>query len=240
MPRVASFQTAVRTHVGLARTLNEDAYVVSDGLWAVADGMGGHQAGDLASRLIVEALQEIGGFASGYAHLNAARERLEAVNADLIARAARMPPGSIIGSTVAALLVHEDHYACLWAGDSRVYLRRGGVLMRVTHDHSLVQELIDSGALDEDEARTRRISNVITRAVGAAERLELAETHGDIQPGDVFLLCSDGLTGLVLDHELGEVLGGPDLEAMADLLLETTLARGARDNVTLVLVRAGR
>lgn len=112
--------------------------------------------------------------------------------------------------------------------------------MRVTHDHSLMQELIDSGALDEQEARTRRISNVITRAVGATGTLELSETHGDIRPGDVFLLCSDGLTGLVEDHELGEVLALDDLEDAADRLLALTLKRGAKDNVTLMLVRAQR
>jgi len=242
MPRVRSFQTVSRTHVGLIRTLNEDSHLVRPelGLWAVADGMGGHQAGEVASRAIVEALAELDGFASGFAHLNAVRARLESVNRDLIAHAATLSPGAVIGSTVVALVAHEDHYACVWAGDSRAYLNRGGVLMRVTQDHSLVQELIDAGALDEQEARKRRISNVITRAVGAAPILELSETHGDIRPGDVFLLCSDGLSGLVEDQELGAMLAGEDLDAVADDLLGLSLARGAKDNITLVLARAGR
>ena len=241
-PRVRSFLTASRTHVGLTRSLNEDRFLARPeiGLWAVADGMGGHQAGDLASLRVVEALIGLGRFSSGYAYLNAVRDRLALANADLMAHAAKLSPGAVIGSTVAVLLAHEDHYACVWAGDSRVYLLRGGALMRVTHDHSLMQELIDTGALDEREARTRRISNVITRAVGAASTLELSETHGDIRPGDVFLLCSDGLTGLVEDHELGPVLAMKDLEAAADHLLALTLKRGAKDNVTLMLVRAQR
>ncbi|MDP3854191.1 PP2C family serine/threonine-protein phosphatase [Phenylobacterium sp.] len=241
-PRVRVFQTASRTHVGLSRSLNEDRFLARPeiGLWAVADGMGGHQAGDLASLRVVEALVGLGRFGSGYAYLNAVRDRLADANADLMAHAATLSPGAVIGSTVVVLLAHEDHYACVWAGDSRVYLRRGGALMRITHDHSLMQELIDSGALDEQEARKRRISNVITRAVGATDTLELSETHGDIRPGDVFLLCSDGLTGLVEDHELGAVLALDDLEAAADRLLSLTLKRGAKDNVTLMLVRAGR
>ncbi len=242
MPRVRSFQTASRTHVGLSRSLNEDRFLARPevGLWAVADGMGGHQAGDVASLRVVDALTNVGRFGSGYAYLNAVREGLVAANGDLIAHAATLSPGAVIGSTVAVLLAHEDHYACVWAGDSRIYLLRGGALMRVTRDHSLMQELIDTGALDEQEARNRRISNVITRAVGAAAKLELSETHGDIRPGDLFLLCSDGLTGLVEDHELGAMLAQDDLEVIADQLLALTLERGARDNVTLMLVRARR
>lgn len=240
MPQIRAFVSVSRTHVGLSRQLNEDRYLDRPeiGLWAVADGMGGHQAGDLASRLIVEALEDIAGSAPAYARRDAVRRRLEAVNAELIARAAAMPRGTVIGSTVAVLIAHEDHYACVWAGDSRVYLLRGGVLTRVTRDHSLVQELIDGGSLSEDEARARRISNVITRAVGAGQVLDLDETHGDIAPGDVFLICSDGLSGLVRDEELGQIAAGQDLEAAADRMLDLTLERGARDNITLTLVRA--
>ena len=242
MPRVRSFETTARTDVGLARDLNEDSYLARPdiGLWAVADGMGGHQAGDMASQMIVDALGAIDGGAPAYARRDAVRGRLAEVNAELVARAGELPAGSVIGSTVAALVVHEDHYACLWAGDSRVYLQRGGALIRISHDHSLVQDLIDAGALSEEDARHRRISNVITRAVGAAPILELEETHGEILPGDLFLLCSDGLTGLVQDHELGNILSGSNLEAIASRLLSLTLERGAKDNVTLVLVRAHR
>lgn len=240
LPPTLSFTTTARTHVGLRRKLNEDGHLVRPevGLWAVADGMGGHQAGDVASRMIVEGLTAIRRQASGFALLSAVRDALSDINAALMTRAAAMAKGSVIGSTVASLVVHEDHYACVWAGDSRAYLLRGELMVRLSHDHSLIQELIDTGQLDEEEARRRRISNIITRAVGAADMLELEETHGDIKAGDVFLLCSDGLTGLVEDGEIGDILAAFELEAAADRLLALTLERGAKDNVTLVLVRA--
>lgn len=242
LPPTLGFTTTVRTHVGLRRKLNEDGHVARPevGLWAVADGMGGHQAGDVASRMVVEALAAVRRQPSGFALLGALRDALTEVNGALLTRAAAMAKGkgAVIGSTVASLIVHEDHYACVWAGDSRAYLLRGGLMMRLTHDHSLIQELIDTGQLDEEEARRRRISNIITRAVGAADRLELEESHGDIKPGDLFLLCSDGLTGLVDDAEIRDILAVFDPEAAADRLLALTLERGARDNVTLMLVRA--
>lgn len=240
LPPTLSFTTTVRTHVGLRRKLNEDGYVARPeiGVWAVADGMGGHQAGDVASRMIVEALTGLRRQASGFALLGALREALVDVNGALLTRAAAMAKGSVIGSTVASLVVHEDHYACVWAGDSRAYLLRGGLMMRLTHDHSLIQELIDTGQLDEEAARLRRISNIITRAVGAGDRLDLEESHGDIKSGDLFLICSDGLTGLVDDGEIRDILAAFDLEAAADRLLALTLERGARDNVTLMLVQA--
>ncbi len=241
LPPVLTFATAARTHVGLTRKLNEDSYLSRPeaGIWAVADGMGGHQAGDVASRMTVEALAAVQRQPSGFAVLSLVRERLADVNRELQDRAQAIGGGAVIGSTVAALVVHEDHYACVWAGDSRAYLKRGDLFLRLSHDHSLVQDLIDSGQLDEGEARARRISNIITRAVGAAGDLELGESHGDIRRGDIFLICSDGLTGLVDDAEIGETLATRDLEAAADRLLALTLERGARDNVTLVLIQAG-
>jgi serine/threonine protein phosphatase PrpC len=234
------FQVAGRTHVGLTRELNEDSWLArpDTGIFAVADGMGGHKAGEVASGLIVECLGQISRQPSGYALLNAVRDQLAAVNWELINRAAALGGGAVIGSTVVTLAVHENHYACVWAGDSRVYMQRGDLLMRLTHDHSLIQELIDSGQLDEREARKRRISNIITKAVGAAETLELSETRGDIRAGDLFLLCSDGLTGLVEDAEIRDVLGALPPDAAADQLLAMALERGGRDNITLMVLQA--
>lgn len=240
LPPPLSFATTSRTHVGLCRELNEDGYLVRPevGLWAVADGMGGHQAGDVASAMIVDKLGAIPGQTSGFALLSALRETLADVNGALLAHAATMAEGTLIGSTVVSLVVHENHYACVWAGDSRAYLLRGGRLERLSRDHSLAQDLIDSGQLDERDAHTRRISNIITRAVGAAEVLELEEAHGDIQAGDLFLICSDGLTGLVSDDEIRDIVATFGADIAADRLLALTLERGARDNVTLLLVRA--
>lgn len=234
------FESVARTHVGKVRRINEDNFCerLDVGLWAVADGMGGHQAGEVASGMIVETLAQIDDFSSGYAFLGDVRESIQRVNRTLIARAAVMAPGSLIGSTVVVLLAFAGHYACLWAGDSRGYLLRGGRLEQITRDHSRVQELIDSGSLSRAEARHYARSNVITRAVGVTDRLALDTQQGPVQPGDLFLLCSDGLTGMVEDREIAALLQNPLLEAAADSLIERTLEQGARDNVTVVLVRA--
>lgn len=240
MARSFSFTSVARSHRGRVRRLNEDRFLDAPkaGLWAVADGMGGHQAGDVAAELTVEGLAELGAFGSGYAHLTAVCERLQRINDELRRRAAERPAGSVIGATVVALLVHEDHYACVWAGDSRAYLLRNGQLEQITRDHSLVQDLVDSGAIRPEEARGHRHANVITRAVGAQANLAPDLHNAALEPGDLFLLCSDGLTGALEDAEIAEVLGRCDLESAADELLQLTLDRGARDNVTLLLVAA--
>lgn len=234
-----NFDCASRTHVGLVRKLNEDAYVSRPevGLWAVADGMGGHQAGDVASGLLAETLGEIVAFGSGYAFLEEVHAGVQRVNRTLIARAAAMAPGTVIGSTIVSLLIYQGHYACLWAGDSRAYLLRGGTLDQLTRDHSMVQDMIDSGALSRQDARTHRRANVITRAVGVSDRLALDLHQGPIEPGDTFILCSDGLTGMLHDHEILSRVDGRPLRQAADDLLAMTLERGAKDNVTFVLIR---
>ncbi len=234
-----TFESVARTHVGKVRKLNEDAFSNRSeiGLWAVADGMGGHQAGDVASGLIVEALQRVDDVSSGYALLEDVRQSIQRVNRTLIARAAVMAPGAVIGSTVVSLVVYEDFYACLWAGDSRVYLVRDGRMEQVTRDHSRMQELIDSGSLSRVEARSYARSNVITRAVGVSDRLALDMQQGPLQVDDLFLLCSDGLTGALEDRTIAQILDQPSLEAAADALIARTLDQGARDNVTVLLVR---
>lgn len=234
------FRSVARTHVGAVRALNEDRVLerADARLWAVADGMGGHQAGDVASGLIVEALSAVGGRHSGYTFLNAVCDSLQTVNRDLLDRARALEAGATIGATVVVLLVHDDHYACVWAGDSRLYLARDGGLERITRDHSLVQEMIDSGDLSPEEAADHRQSHVVTRAVGAGDTLMLDVLHAVIHPGDVFLLCSDGLTGMVSDAEIARILRALPLDAAADGLLALSLDRGARDNVSLVLIAA--
>lgn len=235
-----AFETVARTHVGCRRRLNEDALLARPdlGIWAVADGMGGHQAGEVASACVVEALAEPLVGASLAQRAEAAGRRLSAANARLYAMGGEGEGRQTIGSTVVALLAHEGGYACLWAGDSRIYLARDGALTQLTRDHSLVQLLVDSGELDPAAARTHPSSNVVTRAVGAAAGLELDLVVGELRPADTLLLASDGLTRLIDDDELLAAITSPGLEEAADRLVETCLERGAPDNVTLVIVRA--
>jgi serine/threonine protein phosphatase PrpC len=234
--------SVARTDVGMVRASNEDSFLVRDdiGLWVVADGMGGHQGGALASSLVVGALADLPEFTSGFGLLKAVRETLAGVNAQLTRKAASFGSGGVIGSTVAALLISEEHFACVWAGDSRIYRLRGGALDRLTRDHSVIQEMIDRGDLTPTEAAVDRRSNMITRAVGAGRELELEIAHGSVEAGDRFLLCSDGLTGAVPDSELVALMSFRVVEDAADALLDRALEQGATDNVTLVLVQWGQ
>ncbi len=234
------FESASRTDVGKVRTLNEDRFVDRPGiaLWAVADGMGGHQAGEVASGMLADALATVETFNSGFAYLDNVQDAIERVNRALVAHAAISAPGTVIGSTIVVLIAYAGHYACLWAGDSRAYLLRGGRFEQITRDHSMVQELIDSGALARRDAKNYGRSNVITRAVGVNDRLALDLHQGPIADGDIFLLCSDGLTNMMDDHEIANVITTCKLPVAAQALIDTTLARGAKDNVTCVLVRA--
>ena len=233
------FETVARTHVGCRRKVNEDAILARPELrlWAVADGMGGHHAGDVASARVIEALAQASHGGDIHARTSAARQQLEATNAQLRALASVGPEPKTIGSTVVAMVVDGSAFSCLWAGDSRIYLLRERSLTQLTRDHSLVQELVDLGEIDPAEARTHPNGNVITRAVGADERLEVDVVTGDVRPGDAFLLASDGLTRLLTDDELLGGLQVDRLERAADHLLETCLARGAPDNVSFVIVR---
>jgi len=231
------FLSVGRTHVGCVRSLNEDAVLnrADIGLWAVADGMGGHEGGEVASAAVVQALSQVSNFSTAYAFRDAASQALVEANAKLVKLSAER---GTMGSTAVVLLAHEGHYACLWAGDSRAYLYRAGALKRLTRDHSVVQEMVDAGVISEEGARSHPRSNVITRAVGAQAQLDLESVFGAVQPGDRFLLCSDGLTGVVTDREIAEHMIRAPLESAAERLLDHALARGAPDNVSLVVVAA--
>jgi len=239
--RELGFVAVDRTHVGCVRKLNEDRVLsrTSLGLWAVADGMGGHQRGDLASTMIVDALVAIDPMDSGFAFLDNVQDVIQRVNRTLVAHARLSAPGTVIGSTVVVLLAFGGHYACLWAGDSRGYLLRGGRLEQITRDHSMVQEMIDSGALNRADAPAFGRSNVITRAVGVQDSLALDLHSGPIEGDDIFLLCSDGLTGMIDDHGIADILTtSQSLDGAADRLLDQALAHGGKDNVSFVLIRA--
>jgi serine/threonine protein phosphatase PrpC len=227
-----------RTHVGKVRSHNEDSFLDRPdiGLWVVADGMGGMTAGDVASQAIVAALDGIREAPDAPSLMKEVRGRVAAVNADLRRLATERGPDTVIGSTIAGLLVHNAHFACFWAGDSRVYRHRDGELDRLTHDHSFVQEMIDAGLLLPDQAERHPNASVINRAVGVDDDFSLDCVHAKVMPGDIFLLCSDGLTRMVSDEELEIHLAQGALEQVSDALLSLVLQRGAKDNVTMVLV----
>jgi serine/threonine protein phosphatase PrpC len=226
-----------RSHVGCRRKVNEDALLARQdlGLWAVADGVGGHAAGDVASALVVERLGQAMVGPEVATRKQAARSAIEEANLALwdMARAYR----GTMGSTVVALAIADDGFCCLWAGDSRAYLLRDGTLRQLTRDHSLVQQLVDSGDLEPEAAINHPNANIITRAVGSQAGVELDSMEGDIRAGDRFLLASDGLTRLLREDELAAAQDADDLELLADRWVETALARGAPDNLTFIIVR---
>lgn len=233
------FECVSRTHVGLRRKINEDSLFADPerGLWAVADGMGGHEAGEIASNMVTDALRCLPQ-ADGIDDLvDRAVAALHEVNRELVALARGGGHQATIGTTVVGLAVAGPAFRCFWAGDSRAYRLRDGEMARLSRDHSLVQNLIDAGMLAPEDAETHENANLITRAVGAAEKVEVDVVGGDALAGDCFLLASDGLTRVVHDDELAAQLARASLDEAADTLIETVLARGAPDNVTLVIAR---
>jgi serine/threonine protein phosphatase PrpC len=227
--------------VGLRRKINEDSLFVDSehGLWAVADGMGGHEAGEIASTMVTDALRCLPHFDDLEERTAAAIEALRGVNSDLIglARANSDANAKSIGTTVVGLAIADGSFCCFWMGDSRVYRLRGTELTRVTRDHSLVQNLVDAGMLTAEQAETHENANLITKAVGVDANFVADIVRGDVQPGDQFLLASDGLTRVVRDDELaGKLSGGPPGE-VADRMIDTVLERGAPDNVSLIIAK---
>ncbi len=234
----ARFRSGAGTDPGAKRTHNEDAFVhrPEAGLWAVADGAGGHDAGEVASGMIRDALEAIPGDLPAGRMLGEVRQRLHLVHETLRERAGN----GTIASTVVVLIVRGDHFACLWAGDSRLYRLREGVLEQVTRDHSLVQELVDAGMVRPEDAESHPRANVITRAVGAGhDALEMDKHTDRVLPGDRFLLCSDGLSKTLPVPEIAGLLGGPDPAHVPELLIAAALARQASDNVTAIAIEAG-
>ena len=226
------------THPGAVRPRNEDAYVDRPdlGLWAVADGAGGHGAGDVASSAIAEALMAIPPGFSAAEMLAQVRLRLDGVHTALQDKAAARG-GGIIASTVVVLLARGGHYACLWAGDSRAYRLRAGAIARLTRDHTQVQALVEAGLLTPEQADHHPYSNVLARAIGAEARVEIDIRVEPLRAGDRYLLCSDGLDKELSDPQIAALLGGANPAQVARALVEHACTAGGRDNVTAVVVR---
>lgn len=234
---VFRWQSYGTTHVGKARKLNEDCLLdrPQKGLWVVADGMGGHSAGDTASQLVVENLDKLPSHNVLNEFVTAAEDALLHTNASLL-KLAKSQGGSTIGTTVAMMCASDKFCYYAWVGDSRVYRLRDGALRQLTTDHSQVERHIEMGLLNRREARTHPHGNVITRAVGVTPNMYLDMDMQEMQAGDRYLLCSDGLTKHIDDPELQELLGKDPREALCAELVEITLERGALDNLTLIIV----
>lgn len=227
---------AARTHTGHRRPHNEDAYAVVPelGLFVVADGMGGHEAGEVASRIVVDHVVEA--VRDGETVADAASGAHEAVQAAVASGDGRHG----MGATVVAARFQNDTFEVVWAGDSRAY-RFGGELERMTRDHSLVQEMVDMGALSESDARHHPERSLITRAMGMpdADEMGVESLRGRLYAGQRLLLCSDGLTGELPDREIERLLREfPDPERAVDQLVDAALEAGGSDNITVVLVQA--
>lgn len=231
--------SAARSDTGRVREINEDACLDEPqrGLWAVADGMGGHAVGDLASQLVVGILGRMPDATGIKQSIAQARTCLQDANRQLREEASRRQVPRI-GTTVVVLLACDRFCGYLWAGDSRIYLLREGQLRQLTRDHSQVQELRRSGYLTEEEARNHPAHNIITRAVGATDHLDVDEDAIEVADGDVFLLCSDGLSNEVTDEEIHKTLSTVDCLHAPGELVDMALARGGRDNITAIVVQA--
>lgn len=236
----AQFRTgsAGGSDVGRVRAINEDSFLARPeaGFWMVADGMGGHDAGDLASRTVMQALDNVRPAASAPDLLAALEGAVIEANAALRRAARARGDGAMIGCTLALLVIYDGAYACLWSGDSRIYLVRRNMISQITRDHTEAQELVDRGTLTPQEAESWPRRNVVTRAIGVSDEPELDMVQGRVEDGDTFVICSDGLTAHVSDDEIGGMSAVRPLAKAVDRMISTTLDRGARDNVTVIIV----
>ncbi|MEJ2130234.1 MAG: protein phosphatase 2C domain-containing protein [Gammaproteobacteria bacterium] len=232
--------TAAETHPGVRRRVNEDAILVRPevGLWAVADGMGGHEAGDVASRMVTEALGSLERNQSLSRFVDDVDDTLIAINRRLRAHASEQFDGRPMGCTIVALIAGGRVGVCLWAGDSRLYRLRHGELRQITRDHSPLEEAVERGLMTAEEAAERPESSVITHAVGGMEELHLDIVVFEVEPDDTYLLCSDGLYRELDNKEILARLADESVERSVDGLLDCALERGARDNVSIIVSRA--
>ncbi|HUN86917.1 MAG TPA: protein phosphatase 2C domain-containing protein [Terracidiphilus sp.] len=233
------FRSSAMTDAGPKRDHNEDTYVERPdiGLWAVADGAGGHESGELAAAMLRDALQTMPPGLQEPELIAEAVARIQFVHRALREEAARRSPYSLVAATLVVLIGSDDHYVCLWAGDARAYLLRDGKLQQLTRDHSLVQELIDAGVISRDQAATHPRANIITRAVGSDEQdVALDRTEGILRKGDLFLLCCDGVFKTLPDDTLNQLLATERRGSLADAVIRAAVAANASDNVTAVTI----
>jgi serine/threonine protein phosphatase PrpC len=237
LPRL-SWSSFGISDTGKVRRHNEDSMLVRQdiGLWAVADGMGGHAKGDVACKMVVESLKKVHEGTSLAKYIDDIEDRITEVNQKLVEKARESKKKVTIGSTVVVMLAYERYCVYIWAGDSRLYRLRNGELRRITTDHSQVELYVEQGLISREEAMIHPHGNMITRAVGALEELHLDMDIQPLEAGDRYLLCSDGLTKHIPDMELQDQMKGGKTEEACRRLVDMVLSRGAGDNVTAIVV----
>lgn len=225
------------SHVGLRREHNEDTYYgdAELGLWLVADGMGGHEFGEVASAIARDVVvREV---RSG----KNLKQAIQTADEEIIRHSRKRSEALPMGTTVAAMRIVGDRFEVAWVGDSRAYLWNGGGLRQLSQDHSYVQELIDQGAITSEQARTHPHRNVVTQALGVTDpqSLKVETISGEFRPGMQLVLCSDGLTEEVEDGQIARIVARTELSAQecVDQLVRAALDGGGSDNVTVLLVR---
>ena len=238
-PEKPVLQAFSMTDVGKVRKSNQDALVVSDELllYGVADGMGGHNGGETASAGARDGL--IAALMGKEPSLDALRDAITKVNADLFRQQAQDESLSGMGTTLSVIWMSEHFVYQGHVGDSRVYRFREGKLEQMTDDHSLVGELVRAGYLTPEQAENHPNKNVILRAVGTEEGIDIDLAVEERKPGDLWLICSDGLHGMVKDEAMETILSVNTAEAAVKLLMDAALAAGGRDNISVVLLQDG-
>ncbi len=236
-----SLFTFSKTHAGKVRPYNEDALLdmTSRRVWVVADGMGGHSAGDVASQMLVDRIERFV-FDTPDFGIDELRQMIEVANREIFQYAQVHLDGKTMGSTVVLLFLQDGYFHCLWVGDSRIYLLRDNHLVQKTRDHSQVMELVEQGLLAEEDAEKHPLANVITRAVGVEETVRIDQQSGQLLHGDQFLLCSDGLTKELSNSEIHQIMCADSVNQSGLALLHAALVRGANDNVTCALIKVAK
>lgn len=237
-------KTFSMTHIGRRRETNQDYMFTSEtpvgnlpNLFLVADGMGGHAAGDYASRFTVEKIVEYIGQSNQREPVQVMKEAIHEANRLLLKEAEVYPEKKGMGTTIVAAVVEENHLYTANIGDSRLYVINQEGITQVTRDHSLVEEMVRMGEMDKAEARDHRDKNIITRAVGVLPEVSVDFFETALKPEDMILMCSDGLTNMIEDEAIRQiVLGQRDIVEKAEMLVETANINGGKDNITVVLV----
>ncbi len=228
--------SAARTHIGKVRSSNQDAILVCPGkygVYGVADGMGGHKAGDVASKIAVAVVERA--LKNERPTISLLRKAIEEANQAIYEEQLANPDYSGMGTTMTVIWEDEDRVLLGHVGDSRAYRVRNSAISQVSLDHSMVAEMVRRGLITEDEARVHPYRNIITRALGTAPTINVDVKELEKAPGDLYLLCSDGLSEYVHPNRMNEILRKYSLENAADVLLNLALEGGGRDNISVVL-----